>query len=337
MASQGVPKDHRVQVGAVAREEHERVLAVEFAHAADPALVDVELVRPRHPAGELVPDVDGEPALTGHHLVEGGRGVAHDLGRRFIHGPGQLVDRLPEAGGLADLLGHEPRDLVAPARERALLALEREPALPGDERGEFAVGLTAAGDARESLPQLAESRRGSDDQPRAGGVVLQDPPLHPDARPARIGERQQVDHGPAAHAAALRREPCQRDGRDRRVAGAAGQAGGKIRVGRIEGLAVHVRLAEPAIHLGALDRRSCEDQMEGPRLGPVTVRDSALSFGPGAHGPGPVLRSLISFAGHDERSSRTITRARPRAQCARAQRSISASTRPAATASRSAA
>jgi hypothetical protein len=162
--------------------------------------------------------------VTGHHLIERGRGVFHHLGRGLVEGPGELLDRRTEASGLADLISNEPGDLVAPARELELLALERKSPLARDERAEGRVCGPAAGDLDEALAQLVEPRRGPDHQLRASRVGVQDPPLVANARPARIDKRQQVDHGPAAHSVALRRQPCEAYGRDQRIVGVGGQA-----------------------------------------------------------------------------------------------------------------
>ena len=276
------------------------MVAVELAYSFQPALVDAELVGARHPAGELVPDVDRQPAMAGDHLVERVRGLHHHLGARLVEASRKRLDRPPEARGLPDLLGHESRDLVAPSRERALLALEREPPLARDERPELILDRSAAGDRGESLAEFAQSRGRAHHEPNAGRISVQDPPLRSDARPVWIAEHQQIEHRASADPAAFGRKPGKARRHDQEIAGACGQPGGQGRVAGVDPRAAHPALIESARYLCALDRRPREDELDGQQLVVWHRPDRASQIRAGRHICGPVRRSLIRVAGHQE-------------------------------------
>ena len=85
-------QDQRVHVRPVARQEHERLALAEPAQLLEAARVHVKGVCAADPAPEVIPRINREATLTGHHLVE----------RR-----GRLR---PHLLGVAALLGGQPGD-----------------------------------------------------------------------------------------------------------------------------------------------------------------------------------------------------------------------------------
>jgi hypothetical protein len=77
-----------------------------------------------------------------------------------------------------------------------------------------------------------------------------------------------------------------------------GQPRSEIRVTGVDGLAVSPGLAEPAVDLGALDRRGGEDKVHRWRLDGVRGPARAPLTGTGGNGSSPVLRRLVRVARH---------------------------------------
>jgi hypothetical protein len=149
------------------------------------------------------------------------------------------------------------RNLAKPTslrrRIRTTARAPTSPSRPGRNQRPPPGPVSAAGDRRESLAQLAQPSGRARNQPRAGRIAFQDPALRPDARPSWVGEPQQVDHRAAADPAALGRQPRKAGGGDQWIVRTARQPRGEIQVVGVNPLAARPGLVTPARHFGSLD------------------------------------------------------------------------------------
>lgn len=199
----------RVCVAAVRRQEHERVTAVELAQPLEPLEVGLDVVGPRvHRAQQEPERVDRDRALDGRELLE----VGHRLGHDGVDGaPLALregVDLGAERRARGDLLGDEPRHLVAVSDDRSVGAVAGDHGLAGHEGAERARGTARAGVLTEATPQHRHPRPLAGDDVYAIGLAPGDPWLESRRGPARIGQREEVSKAHAPVTAALARDPC---------------------------------------------------------------------------------------------------------------------------------
>ena len=141
-----VGEHERVRVGAVRRQEDERARAVELAQVLQALHVGLNrpraAVQRRHRRAE---GVDRRRALDRDELLQVGGQLGQHVVRVAVELGRQRRGVLAHARRGRDLLGDEPRDLVAVADQRALGAVDGERRAPADERGEAARPVRAPG------------------------------------------------------------------------------------------------------------------------------------------------------------------------------------------------
>src|SRR3954454_17264597 len=252
------------------------MVSAETADALEALLVDIERGGARHPAGELIPDVDRQAALTGDHLVEGGRRLVPHPGGRFIHVLRELPHDSRKASGLADLLGHETRDLVAMAGMGALLSLESKQALPRDEGPDTVIPGGEPARPLEPRLEVAQQSGRANHYARALRVAAQDPALSPGARAARVGESEDVHDRRAPHPLAHGWQPCDADRCDERIAVEPGESGCEVRRAGVDGLVALGGAVQPLLDPRALDGRFGKDEIDAVHA----IRLSVAAFDP---------------------------------------------------------
>ena len=235
------------------RQEHERVLAVQLAQALETRSVDVDRVRAREPAAELPPDVDREPALARHHLVDAVGRLGGDLALR-ASAPAPRGPQRPSGSG---------RSRRSPRRRSAGPCTGCRSACARRARARAPPGASTNSLSSPSAPERSKRARMSLTRRRRGHqhmaairLAADDAALGRLARAARVPKGQHVAQHRRAGSAALSREPRDPDRGDQGVAvgrqrlpqpGVLGVYDARIRPGR-------AGAAQPAVEHLALGR-----------------------------------------------------------------------------------
>jgi hypothetical protein len=195
VAVQDVGQHQRVDVGAVRRQEDQRVAAVEVAQALQALGVLVHAPRPAmQRTHERAERVDRRRALDRGQLLQIGGQLGKDVVGGALQLVGELLRTVAQARRRGDLLGDQPRDLVAIAQQLALDAVHRERRAACDERRER-VAAAATDLTLEVAQQLVRARRLTGADAHAAGDTPRDQALQRARRAARADERAQVAVG----------------------------------------------------------------------------------------------------------------------------------------------